>query len=267
MVERMDGSEKQLTPERRKQNAELEALVHPNHVGQIDEILANLNHGKISLEEAQFAARQVLIEVASIDTKTGLRKAESLNIRLAPIMEFASRNKIPLTIVYIDGDDYKKINDQLGHDVGDVAIFALAQAIKESTRDSDLQSRLQEEGPVEGENTNNDKEHARMGGDEFVIVLPNTNTEQASEIVLPRISKRFSEITASDIPEYDDMFGHPITFSAGIAQFDPQTDTNPANYIKRAETAMRHAKQTLQSNGTVLSQYNPQSGQVEHHSV
>lgn len=268
MVKRMKGQKKQLSIERRqKQNIELEALVHPNHTEQLDSIIRKVHSGEMGADEAIFAARQVLIEVASIDTKTGLKKAEALKIRLEPLMRYAERSQTPLIIVYIDGDDFKEINDTLGHDVGDVAIFALAQAIKNSTRDSDLQSRLQDEGPITEEETDLDKEHARMGGDEFTIVLPDTTAQEAQSVVLPRTKSRFREIAASDLPEYQDRFGHPVTFSAGIAEFDPRIDLTPADFITRAETAMRHAKETKQSNGVTLSQYNPESHQIEHQSL
>lgn len=179
-------------------------------------------------------------------------------------MEFSLKNNFPLTIVYLDGDDFKKINDRFSHDVGDVAIFALAQAIKDTTRDSDIQGRLQEEGPVPEEATDGNEEgHARMGGDEFVLVLPGADIKQAVEIVLPRFRARFAEIAAADVPEYKRVFGIPITVSAGIAEYDPRIDTDPNIFINRADAALSVAKQQVQTNGTGISIYNPDSNRME----
>lgn len=77
--ENMGQAAEQGSEERRRiQNAELEALVKPNHREQLDLIIKRASAGEIGEEEALFAARQILIEVASIDTKTGLKKGEAL---------------------------------------------------------------------------------------------------------------------------------------------------------------------------------------------
>lgn len=254
------NSEQEQTERRKIQDAELATLVNPDHSDQLESIIKQAIAGEIREEEAIFAARRILIEVASVDTKTGLKKAEALKIRLARLMEYSLDNNIPLTIVYIDGDDFKLINDEMGHDVGDVAIFAMAQAIKETTRDTDIPARLQEEGLVQDEKINGDpEEHGRMGGDEFVLVLPGANAEQIAQTLLPRFRSRLDEITSADIPDYRKIFGHPITASAGIAVFNPAIDITPDDLIKRADEAMRFAKQQTHTNGTAMSMYDPDS--------
>jgi diguanylate cyclase (GGDEF)-like protein len=74
-----------------------------------------------------------------------------------------NRYKRPFTIAYLDLDDFKQVNDSLGHDAGDNLLRCVALSIKANIRSSDAL--------------------ARIGGDEFVILLPETNEDQAQSVV------------------------------------------------------------------------------------
>jgi diguanylate cyclase (GGDEF)-like protein len=96
----------------------------------------------------------------------------------------------PFTIIYIDLDDFKIINDNFGHSKGDQVLRAVAQAIQKEIRSTD--------------------KIARLGGDEFVVLLPETGFE-AAEVIFSKIRRVSAEITQSE--------AWPITFSMGGATF------------------------------------------------
>lgn len=114
-----------------------------------------------------------------------------------------------LSVIMLDVDNFKKINDKHGHLAGDEVLLHIAQILRQSTRKADIV--------------------VRMGGDEFMILLPDTRIEEA-EAVAERIR--------SDIRSY--LRNHAVTISAGVTCF-----TGPATFselIARADQALYHAK-------------------------
>ena len=126
-------------------------------------IVIVLNKLKISLSNAKKASR--------IDYLTNVvnRKAlfEILNLELYKI----KRNNNPLTIAYIDVDDFKQVNDNFGHKAGDKLLMKLSRIVYKNIRKTDT--------------------IARLGGDEFVIILPETDYETA-KIVIEKVRKMIS---------------------------------------------------------------------------
>ena len=116
----------------------------------------------------------------------------------------------------LDIDNFKKLNDALGHDVGDQALIHLANVCRETLRPQDTV--------------------ARFGGEEFVILLPETPMEEAV-IALTRLQR---ELTKRFFLSGNEKV--LITFSAGVTQMLP--DDIQATVIKRADEAMYKAKQT-----------------------
>lgn len=117
-----------------------------------------------------------------------------------------------LAIMFIDLDDFKKLNDMYGHTVGDIVLKEFANLIKNSLRDIDIA--------------------ARFGGEEFVIMLPNTEREGAYATA-KRLQEKMARTT---------LAGHKITASIGIASY--HKGLTAKSLIERADKAMYRVKKT-----------------------
>ena len=120
----------------------------------------------------------------------------------------------PLTIVYFDLDNFKAINDTLGHKEGDELLFTVANVIRKSIRATDAV--------------------ARMGGDEFAILLP----EMSADPVKP-FMKHILEILDREMK----ACGWPVTLSAGVVTYIKPPD-NADEMIKTADNAMYEVKRS-----------------------
>ena len=105
-------------------------------------------------------------ELARTDALTGMHNRRAFSDRLEQIAALGRRYKRPLTLAYIDLDNFKCINDRLGHARGDELLCTVAHTIRTGLRESDFA--------------------ARIGGDEFVICLPETD-QDAARVVLERL--------------------------------------------------------------------------------
>jgi len=130
---------------------------------------------------------QLLYRLSHTDFLTGLFNSRAFYHAVDHEIERFEQQHHSFSIVYIDLDNFKWVNDHLGHERGDQLLQEIAQIMQASIRDSDIL--------------------ARLGGDEFALLLPNTNTGTAQE-VLERIRSRF----AVQMSEYQ----YPVTFSVGI---------------------------------------------------
>ena len=128
----------------------------------------------------------------------------------------ARRHDTLLCVALLDIDNFKKLNDSLGHDVGDQALVHLAAVCRETLRPQDT--------------------IARYGGEEFVILLPETRLDDAAN-ALARLQR---ELTKRFFLHDNDKV--LITFSAGVTQMTDSDDQG--SVIKRADEAMYVAKQT-----------------------
>jgi diguanylate cyclase len=126
------------------------------------------------------------------------------------------RTKSPLSVALLDIDNFKQVNDTLGHQGGDEALIHLTKVIKEALRPSDSV--------------------ARYGGEEFLIIFPDTDMATAMEVV-ERLQR---ELTKKFFLHNNER--KLITFSAGVALRADEEDQE--NLIGRADKAMYHAKQT-----------------------
>ena len=129
-------------------------------------------------------------ELARIDHLTGILNGRVF-LEVARIeKERSLRYKHPLTLAYMDIDEFKNINDTFGHSIGDSLLRLVAETIKNNIRTMDVV--------------------ARLGGDEFVILLPETGSESA-KIVFPRIKEVLSLVMHKN--------GWPVKFSFGVVTF------------------------------------------------
>jgi len=124
------------------------------------------------------------------------------------------RHKRPFTVAYIDIDDFKTINDNLGHDTGDNLLKAVAQTIKNNIRSIDI--------------------FARQGGDEFVLMLAETNAESARGIFT-----KLQEVLIETVQKNR----WRVTFSIGVVTFFSSPDS-VHDMIKRVDSLMYSAKRS-----------------------
>ena len=147
------------------------------------------------------------------DALTGVGSRKLLEDKLQTECARAKRYKCQFSIAFIDLDNFKTINDVLGHATGDDTLRKLAKYMKSQKRTPDVL--------------------ARYGGDEFVILMPETNAEDAVTL-LERIRNKVQEIKVVE--------NLPMTISCGIAQSLSEATDSPRELIRRADLALYEAK-------------------------
>ncbi|BAN34039.1 PAS/PAC sensor-containing diguanylate cyclase/phosphodiesterase [Sulfuricella denitrificans skB26] len=176
-------------------------------------------------ERKQAEAR--IHHMAHHDMLTGLPNRVLLADRLVLALAQARRYGRLLTLIFLDLDHFKQINDTLGHDVGDELLKAVAARLVECVREADTV--------------------ARMGGDEFVILLPETAKAGDAEIVARKV------IEAVNLPLMIGSHELHITTSVGIALY-PRDGEETQTLMKNADTAMYRAKESGRNGYQLYSQ-------------
>ena len=166
-------------------------------------------------------AEEKIQELAFFDQLTGLPNRVLLIDRVRQALNANIRNKSYGALLFIDLDNFKTLNDSLGHHMGDMLLKNAAQRISHCVRADDTV--------------------ARFGGDEFVVLLANLGTQKAkaaalqAEAIGEKILAAFTEVFQLDTYEY------PCTPSVGVTLFSPE-DRNVDELLKRADLAMYDAK-------------------------
>jgi two-component system cell cycle response regulator len=160
---------------------------------------------------------QQSIEMAITDGLTGLYNRRYMESHLGALVEQAAARGKPLTALVLDIDYFKSVNDTHGHDAGDDVLREFATRIKKSIRGIDLACRL--------------------GGEEFVIVMPETDMAVAT-IVAERLRRR---IASEPFAIAHGAKSIEVTISIGLATLDT-ADDNAATILKRADQALYRAK-------------------------
>ncbi len=259
-----DSSAQEFQPGERRAASDIEALeklVHPDYINQADAIIDTLaiGHPPEMVEKQRQLLRRLLTEVASKDHMTGLNNAKSAEVILERVMEYCRENDLPLTVIFVDGDEFGKINKQINHAAGDKTIRLFAEALKRATRGTDIQARLGEE--VENERVvieDQEESQARIGGDEFLLILPGAKLEHA-KVIFNRFMVIVHGMAATQLPEYEQRFGKRLSATAGAAQFDPSFDHTPLHLTGRADSALLYAKQHGLKGNIVASTVDPQT--------
>ncbi len=156
-----------------------------------------------------------ILHQAQYDSLTNLPNRLLAMDRLTQALLAAERSGGKVVLMFIDLDDFKKINDSLGHDVGDTLLVQAAQRLCKSVRKNDSV--------------------ARQGGDEFLVILSDDQQGAAAEAVLESILKNFSRPFLVD--EHDLV----VTPSIGVAIY-PEDGADSGTLLRNADLAMYHAK-------------------------
>lgn len=163
-------------------------------------------------------SRRKIEELTFKDALTNVYNYRYLDRHLEQELRIAKRFHVALSVVYMDLDDFKRINDQSGHQFGNGVLSETGNFLKVASRATDLVGR--------------------MGGDEFLIVLPNTSRDEA-QIVAERIRHRMEthgfEVEGRKVPD--------LTASMGVATF-PLDAQNKEGLISSSDQAMYRAKQS-----------------------
>jgi diguanylate cyclase (GGDEF)-like protein len=151
-------------------------------------------------------------ELGRHDPLTGLLNLRAFHEQAEALVALCRRQNQPITVAYVDVDDFKHVNDRVGHGGGDQVLQFLAGALRTVTRESDLV--------------------ARMGGDEFVLLLPHTG-EDGARALLDRVRAKIAEVM-QEAPV-------PVTVSIGAVAYS----TPPAEIleiVRRADALMYRTK-------------------------
>jgi len=156
-------------------------------------------------------------QMAITDSKTGVYNYRFFYERLIDEIRRHEAKARPFSLIFIDVDYLKGINDRFGHQVGDEVLVQVASLIKENVRASD--------------------ETARYGGEEFVVLLPDATGEE-SMTVAERVR---SAVETHDFASQRDFGPVRVTVTAGVATY-PEHATQPDELIFRADEAMYYGK-------------------------
>lgn len=193
---------------------------------KLEEELKNTNHAlQVQLDENE-RLRVQLQEQAIRDPLTGVFNRRYFAEALDKENARAVRENIPYSLIILDVDHFKKVNDTYGHKCGDLVLQSLAKFLQENTRQSDIV--------------------CRFGGEEFVILMPDAAVEDARERG-EYFRKKFETLTYG----CNDKLVH-ATFSAGIASFPLHADSGEA-LLSMADTALYYSKEAGRNRVTVFS--------------
>jgi diguanylate cyclase (GGDEF)-like protein/PAS domain S-box-containing protein len=185
----------------------------------------------MAIENAQLYEHA--LELAFTDGLTGLYNRRYYMDQTEREFIRAQRSKAPLSLIMVDLDELKEINDRLGHHVGDSLLKEVARIVKVNTRASDVA--------------------ARWGGDEFMLLAPGTDSKSASKIA-ERIR---AQVEVYKMKLEGEEVG--ITVSAGIVSY-PAHASSVSELVKKADDAMYSAKRGGKNQSSVFS---PQKGVVK----
>ncbi|WP_417830891.1 diguanylate cyclase [Terasakiella sp.] len=155
-----------------------------------------------------------LINQASKDLLTGAFTRRSGEEYLDLQFRIASRTEVPFSILFMDVDNFKSVNDEFGHEQGDMVLKQVAERLQRCLRRSD--------------------QLIRWGGEEFVILLPNTSAEYVKPIL-----DRLSEVTLGKRPD-----GRPVTISIGISELSLDRCEDWIEMVEKADHRMYEAKKS-----------------------
>lgn len=158
-----------------------------------------------------------LRELSTTDELTGLYNRRHLITHLQSFLDNLQRHQAqPISVVLIDLDKFKKINDSYGHQTGDEVLKAFAGLLQSRMRKTDI--------------------YGRLGGEEFILILPGSDESEALNIARELLARlRAMKFDFSDDPDFE------VSFSAGVSELNPG-DKSPSEVLNRADKTMYAAK-------------------------
>ena len=154
-------------------------------------------------------------QIALTDPLTNLNNRHGLTLHWKTIYEQATRYKRPISLLMVDIDYFKGINDKYGHDIGDLVIKRVSSELLCNTRSIDIVSRF--------------------GGEEFVVVLPETEEHEATALA-EKLRDKINQVDIDDVSEN-------ISVSIGVSTRKSNADTDLSTLIKLADQQLYKAKE------------------------
>jgi two-component system cell cycle response regulator len=182
---------------------------------QLDELIARIRAGIriVGLQKALLETNRRLEELSLTDGLTRVGNRRAFDDRLAVAYEHARRYERPLSLVLVDVDHFKRINDRYGHDAGDAVLRVVADVIAGSSRQTDFVGRI--------------------GGEEFAVLLPETPLFEAMQ---------FGEKIRSAIAATRTSAPDPVHVSIGIANMPHSHVNGVTELFHAADQALYRAK-------------------------
>ena len=166
---------------------------------------------------AEMVEREIAaIQLATLDELTMISNRRGFIALAQHALNISRRKDYPASLVFLDLDQFKQINDQYGHAEGDKVLIVFAEAIKNTFRDSDI--------------------YARLGGDEFVVLLTDTSVELVGDILnrLDTVIKDYNSTAQR---------GYHINYSSGLAIYDSNKHKSIDDLLDEADKRMYVHKQ------------------------
>ncbi|EAQ64468.1 response regulator [Marinomonas sp. MED121] len=202
--------------------------LHKNYLADASLITRTIRHAmeRFQLKLGDEKRQEKALLSAQYDPCTKLPNRALLFDRMDQIITNAKRDRSSFTVLFIDLDEFKNVNDCFGHDAGDKVLISVATRMQHMLRESDTVSRF--------------------GGDEFVVILPNS----ADCLSIKKISQAL--IKAINLPVIIDGQSCSVGASIGVS-FYPEHGVQPKRLIKNADLAMYQAKENGRNKVQVFS--------------
>jgi len=168
-----------------------------------------------------------IVDIATMDELTKIPNRRGFLLFAQQGLDFSTRHGYPATLVYMDIDNFKAINDQYGHHEGDKALISFANQIKSTFRASDI--------------------FGRVGGDEFVVLLGDSSRAQANQAI-EKFKCIIDEYNINSRNEY------AISFSCGSVKYDPLEHDSLESMMKDCDSIM-YANKKLKSKVVPIDEY------------
>jgi diguanylate cyclase (GGDEF)-like protein len=207
----LDSDFKIITP---KENEKILHVCAQRYVGNTESPSCLI--GTVQDITEQKEAEQRLEHLANYDLLTNLPNRNLFMQHLQLAMNRAKRNQTQLAMLFMDLDNFKVINDTMGHDIGDLLLVNVADRLLKQMRESDIV--------------------VRMGGDEFIILLETIKDPLEVAVICEKIIELFSE---PFVLQGHELF---VTTSIGVSVY-PDDGSDAQTLIKHADTAMYHSKE------------------------